>query len=604
MSTFESLGLAPNILSAVKKLGFTEPTQIQQEAIPVILSPENPDLIALAQTGTGKTAAFGLPLIQRIDTYNHQPQALVLSPTRELAIQITRDLADFAVDSPISIEAVYGGTPIHNQLRALRNGVQVIVGTPGRTLDLINRKALVLTGINYVVLDEADEMLNMGFKVDLDSILKHIAGERQTLLFSATMAPEVARIAKNYMKDPVQITVGTKNAGAKRVDHHFYQVPARERYEALKRILAMEESFYGIVFCRTRKDTEYVSRKLSKDGFPADALNGDLSQAQRDLVMERFRDKQITTLVATDVAARGLDVEDLSHVINYELPDDPEVYIHRSGRTGRAGKSGISIAIIHNRERYRVRDLERMSGKQFRQQQVPSGDKICQNRLLKRVESLQVEAKPDPVLTSFLPEINEKLEGLSREQLIERFFTLEFQDMLREYQGARDLNAPARESRDSRDFGNRRDARGSRNGARRENSSREGRETRPFRGEKPEGRVEYSGFIVNIGEKHRVSVNRLMGIINDHMMNRHMRIGKVRILPQSAYFEVERQYEGSVIPSLNGVEVDGRNLKVSRSEGFGREILEKTDTWEKSSKGKGDKKKKARKRARKKNDKV
>jgi ATP-dependent RNA helicase DeaD len=384
MSTFEALGLDPEILTAIEKLGFEHPTEIQIQAIPTILSSDQ-DLVALAQTGTGKTAAFGLPLIHRIRPELREPQAMVLSPTRELAMQIARDLESFARFLPnIRIEPVYGGTPIYNQIKAIRKGVHVVVGTPGRMLDLIKRGVLDLSTVQYVVLDEADEMLNMGFKKDLDSILGNTPEDKQTLLFSATMAEEVARIAQKYMADPYRITVGTKNAGAKKVEHHYYQVPARERYEALKRILAMEEDFYGIVFCRTRRDTEYVARKLNRDGFPADALNGDLSQAQRDKVMDRFRSGQITTLVATDVAARGLDVDDLSHVINYELPDDPEVYIHRSGRTGRAGKSGISAVIIHSRERHRIRNLERMSGKDFHQKRVPNGDEICQAQLRRR----------------------------------------------------------------------------------------------------------------------------------------------------------------------------------------------------------------------------
>ncbi|MEL6591672.1 MAG: DEAD/DEAH box helicase, partial [Bacteroidota bacterium] len=350
MSTFESLGLDQEIVSAISQLGFESPTPIQTQAIPQILG-EARDLIALAQTGTGKTAAFGLPLVQLVEQSIKVPQAIVLSPTRELAIQISQDLVSFAREKGrLPIIAVYGGTPIMAQIKALRRGVSIVTGTPGRVLDLIKRGELDLSEIRYVVLDEADEMLNMGFQEDLDSILDAAPAERQTLLFSATMAPQVARIASRYMHDPAEITVGSKNSGAAKVEHHYYQVSARDRYEALRRILTSVEDFYGIVFVRTRRDTNHITRKLNRDGFEAVAISGDLSQAQRDNVMHRFREGQEKVLVATDVAARGLDVNDLTHVINYELPDDPEVYIHRSGRTGRAGKEGVSIAIIHSRE--------------------------------------------------------------------------------------------------------------------------------------------------------------------------------------------------------------------------------------------------------------
>ncbi|HAW82313.1 MAG TPA: DEAD/DEAH box helicase, partial [Balneola sp.] len=415
MPTFKELGLKQELLDAVEKLGFTQPTKVQELAIPTILESQR-DLIALAQTGTGKTGAFGLPSLHQIDTNSDDVQVLVLSPTRELAIQIARDLKDFAkYQKAVKTVAVYGGANISTQIKALRNGCQVVIGTPGRMLDLINRKQLDVRNVRTLVLDEADEMLNMGFQDDLDAILKDTPKEKQTLLFSATMPKGIAKIAKKYMNNPEEIEVGERNAGAKNVEHHYYMVHAKNRFEALKRVTDMNPDIYGIIFCRTRRETAEIASKLNKDGYDVDLLNGDLSQAQRDDVMDRFRTKDLQLLVATDVAARGLDVNELTHVINYNLPDDLEVYIHRSGRTGRAGNSGISISIIHTRETGRIRALEKMSGKDFIKKEVPSGEEICGIRMLNLIDTVKETKVNEEQMAKFLPEALEKLADLERD---------------------------------------------------------------------------------------------------------------------------------------------------------------------------------------------
>ena len=385
---FSDIGLDKNIQKAITDLGFEQPTPIQSESIPFLLSEEN-DLIALAQTGTGKTAAFGLPIIQQIEIESKQTQAIILCPTRELCLQITKDLGTYAkYTKGLRITAVYGGANIQTQIKALNSGSQIVVGTPGRVIDLIKRKKLRLGHIEYVVLDEADEMLNMGFKEDLDTILAETPEEKRTLLFSATMPKEVMRITKNYMFSPKTIEVARRNEGAKNVEHHFYMVNARDRYKALRRICDVNPDIYGIVFCRTRRETKDVADKLMQDGYNADALHGDLSQSQRDHVMGRFRKRNLQMLVATDVAARGIDIDDLTHIINYNLPDDLEVYVHRSGRTGRAGKNGISIIIAHSRERRKLQAISKMLRKDLTQKQVPNGEEICAIQLLTLIDKV------------------------------------------------------------------------------------------------------------------------------------------------------------------------------------------------------------------------
>ncbi len=440
MSTFKELGLNSTIIKALTDLGYENPTEIQLKAIPQVLSSSN-DLKAFAQTGTGKTAAFSLPIIEQIDIESNDTQAIILSPTRELAIQIAKNINEFSVHlKGLKTAAVYGGANIEEQIRKLKKGVQIIVGTPGRTVDLINRKQLKLSNIKWLVLDEADEMLNMGFKDELDKILAATPKEKQTMLFSATFPKEVESIAKNYMHNPVEITAGKKNIGADQVSHQYYVVSERNRYAALKRIADVNPDIYSIIFCRTRRETQEIADKLIKDGYNADALHGDLSQAQRDSVMQKFRKKHLQILVATDVAARGLDVTDLTHVINHKLPDQIEYYTHRSGRTGRAGKEGISIAIVTGREKGKLRPIERLIGKTFDKTPVPTGKEICQNQLFKLIDKVHDIKINDAEINEFLPSIYEKLEGLDREELIKRFVSLEFNTFLSYYENAPDLN--------------------------------------------------------------------------------------------------------------------------------------------------------------------
>ncbi|MCQ2236644.1 MAG: DEAD/DEAH box helicase [Bacteroidales bacterium] len=446
--TFDELGLSNELLEAVKSKGFETPTPVQARTIPEILN-HGRDIISLAQTGTGKTAAFGLPIVQLADDKTSQTQALILSPTRELCLQIAKDLASFATTRQrINIVAVYGGSDIKTQLKALKGPAQIVVGTPGRVIDLIERGSLKIGNIRWLVLDEADEMLNMGFKEDIETILSSTPEERQTLLFSATMPPFIAKMVGQYMKDPMEIKIGRTNEGASTVEHHYYVVKAQDRYAALKRIVDMVPDIYGIVFCRTRQEAKEVADKLIADGYNADALHGDLSQAQRDMVMQRFRIKHLQILVATDVAARGIDVTELTHVINYNLPDDPEVYIHRSGRTGRAGKKGISVSIVHTRELSRIKQISKVSHKDFTRVMVPTAEEICQAKLryfIEGVENQQVDT--DGAIAGLLPKVCERLETLSKEEIIAKFVSVEFESVNRYYQNAEDLNVELADDR-------------------------------------------------------------------------------------------------------------------------------------------------------------
>ena len=426
MKTFEELGVAQNIQSALQELGFENPMPIQEEVIPQLLA-QTRDIIALAQTGTGKTAAFGVPVIQKTDINKLVPQTLILSPTRELCLQIAGDLADYSknVDG-ITILPVYGGSSIESQIRTLRRGVHIIVATPGRLIDLINRKTVSLENVHTVVLDEADEMLNMGFTESIDEILSKVPSDRSMLLFSATMPNEISKITRKYMKQPLEITIGRKNEGAQNVKHTYYMVQARDKYLALKRIVDYYPNIYGIVFCRTRKETQDIADKLIQDGYDADALHGDLSQAQRDLVMSKYRGHNLQLLIATDVAARGLDVDDVTHVINFGLPDDLEIYTHRSGRTGRAGKTGVSIAIIHTKEKGKIPQLEKFINKKFEKCQLPSGDLICEKQLFNFVDKIEKVKVNDEEIERMLPPIFKKLDWLDKEDIIKRIVSLEF----------------------------------------------------------------------------------------------------------------------------------------------------------------------------------
>ncbi len=551
MLSFNELGLEQELLDAVELLGFTEPTKVQELAIPTILASQR-DLVALAQTGTGKTGAFGIPAIQQVNTDSNNVQVLVLSPTRELAIQIAKDMKAFAKKvKGVKTVAVYGGAHIGSQIRALENGCQVVIGTPGRMLDLIRRGKLDVRNVRTLVLDEADEMLNMGFQDDLDAILKDTPQEKQTLLFSATMPKQIARIAQKYMNNPEEIEVGERNSGAKNVEHHYYMVHARDRFEALKRIVDMNPDVYGIIFCRTRKETSEIAAKLNKDGYEVDLLNGDLSQAQRDDVMNRFRTKELQLLVATDVAARGLDVDSLTHVINYNLPDDLEVYIHRSGRTGRAGNSGISISIVHTREGRSINALEKMSGKSFTKKELPSGEEICAIRMLDLIDTVKETEVNEEQMAKFLPQAMEKLADMEREELIKHFLSVEFNQFLEYYKNASDLNAQ------SRDRGGKKSRRDRNGGKSRKNNS-------------------FDRYFINIGRRDGLNPARLMGVLNDELNGSKPDFGNIDIQNNFSFFEAEAGFQNNLVQGTKGARFEGREITVElaqqdqRSHGGGR----------------------------------
>jgi ATP-dependent RNA helicase DeaD len=534
MNTFFETGLKKELLDAISDLGFINPTPIQEKAIPLLLESDQ-DIIAFAQTGTGKTAAFCLPAIQLTDITDKNTQTLVLAPTRELCLQITRDLEEYSKNiKGINILAVYGGSSIENQIKALRKGAQIVVATPGRAKDLINRRKLVLNQVNRVVLDEADEMLTMGFKDDLDAILNQTPDHKQTLLFSATMSNEMARITKKYMQNPIELKVAKMNVGTKNVNHLLYMTSARNRFEALKRIIDVNPHIYSIVFCRTRRETNDIANKLSQAGYNADALNGDLSQNQRDDVMGRFRNRHLQILVATDVAARGIDVNDLTHVINYNLPDDPEIYTHRSGRTGRAGKSGISIVIVHSRETRKIRDIEKFSGISFTKELIPTGDEICQAQLFTLVEKIDKIKVDEKQIEPFLPNIYEMLEDLSREELIKHFVSAEFNRFLSYYKNAKDINIDEKESKKER---------------------RRGRNT------------DFTRLFINLGKKDKLTPARLLGIINEALDSNTIEIGKIDLLGNFSFFEIDKTSANTLLETLNnGFEFNGRAVSVEISE--------------------------------------
>ena len=553
MNKFEALGINQDILQGINDLGFAEPMPVQTQVIPALLEKSN-DIVALAQTGTGKTAAFGLPILQLINTADKFPQALILSPTRELCVQIAKDLMAYSkYMKGIKILPVYGGANIDAQIRGLRMGVHIIVATPGRILDLIHRRTADITAVKTVVLDEADEMLNMGFRDDLNEILESVPTDHRTLLFSATMPREVATIAKKYMSNPIEITVGNRNEGAENIKHAYYLVQARDRYLALKRIADMNPDIYGIIFCRTRMETKEVAEWLIKDGYNADALHGDLSQAQRDQVMSRFRLKNLQMLVATDVAARGLDVNDLTHVINYNLPDDMEVYTHRSGRTGRAGKAGISIAIVHMKEKYRIKEIEKKINKKFEVLAVPTGKEICKKQLFHLIEKMEKVEVNHELIEEFLPEVNKKLEWLERDDLIKHFVSLEFNRFLEYYKNATDLNAPDEKFSEYRD----RDRNGGRDRGRRGERSERG-----DRGDRGDSRSkDFKRLFVNIGKNQGLNPQRLMGLVNEATRDKNIPIGRIDILKSFSFFEIDEQYTNKVLEGLNSANFDG--VKVS-----------------------------------------
>ena len=517
MTTFKDIGLNKELLDSVTALGFETPTPIQEQAIPQILKSDE-DLIALAQTGTGKTAAFGLPLIQKMDTREPVVQMIILCPIRELALQITKDMNNFIKNSPrAKVTAVFGGFSMDRQIREIKQGTNIIVGTPGRVKDLIKRKVLNLSAIKYVVLDEADEMLDMGFKQDLDAILSETPATKQTLLFSATMPVSVRRIANIYMKDPVEIKTGTENKGAENVTHEYYMVQSRDRYEALRRILDALPDVYGILFCRTRRETQEVATKLARDHYKAGAIHGDIPQAQRTRIMDSFRDKEIKLLVATDVAARGIDVKALTHIINYNLPDTDETYIHRSGRTGRANESGVSISIINTREGRRMRDIERKVGKEFTQKLVPTGKEICGGQLLNIIEKITKTKVDEDQIADYLPIVNEKFKDFDKDQLIKHVVSMEFQYFLDLYKDANDLNTKT----------------GASDGGAR----------------KAKMASNFAAFKINFGRKDNFQVKDLLTLMNSKNDLRGVEIGNIQLEQGVSYFEIDERY-AEMIPKL------------------------------------------------------
>lgn len=551
--TFQDLSLSESLLKAIAELGFESPTPVQEVAIPHILS-SNQDLVALAQTGTGKTASFGLPLLHKLllDKAEQgarvvETKSLILAPTRELCLQISKDLQNYAKYSDVRIVAVYGGEDIRKQLFLLDKTPDVLVATPGRLLDLIGRGKVSLSAVQFLVLDEADEMLNMGFKDDLDEILSSVPSEHQTLLFSATMPNEISRIARTYMHDAHEIQIGERNAGTENVDHIFYVCRAENRYQVLKRIVDMNPDIYGIVFCRTKADCQEVSEKLIKDGYNADALHGDLTQVARDNVMQRFRLGAVQLLVATDVAARGLDVHNLTHVINYQLPDDPEVYTHRSGRTGRAGKRGVSVNIVHLRETRRIKELERMLQREFRRQQIPSGLDICRKQLFNQISRLQ------QVDTSMVDDVNiaaengvaeamRMLDYMPKEELIKRFVSLEFNRFLEYYKDAPDLNVEER-SREHREDG----------------SKRNGRMVR---------------LKINVGVRDNMNPKRFLSLINETTHDRTIHIGDIEVQKNYTFFDVFQDQVSKIISAFRIYEdltiLEAKGMSPKQDGGRGR----------------------------------
>ena len=547
MNTFAETGLSDGLLKAVEELGFEKPTPIQSKTIPHLLT-SNQDMMAFAQTGTGKTAAFGLPAIHLTDVEDRRTQTLILCPTRELCMQITKDIGNYSkYIKGLSVLAVYGGASMDTQIRALNKGAQIVVGTPGRTKDLMKRKKLILGAVERVVLDEADEMLSMGFKEDLDEILGKTSETKQTLLFSATMSKEVIAITKKYMNDPIELSSTEKNTVAENVKHEYFMVHARDRYEVLKRIADINPNVYGIVFCRTRRETKEIASKFMHDGYNADALHGDLSQAQRDEVMNRFRKRQLQLLVATDVAARGLDVTDLTHVINFNLPDDIEVYIHRSGRTGRAGKTGISIAIVHTREGRRIKEIEKKFKIKFSKELVPSGKDICTKQLYSLIDKIEKVQVDDKQIDDFMPAIYKKLEWLSREDLIKHFVSAEFNRFLDYYKNAKDINV-------SEDQKGERGERGKREKRSREDRGRDGRRDASF-----------TRLFINIGSKNNLTPARLIGLINETLHSDNAEIGKIEVLKKFSFFEIEKGIDKKLLKKLKGKDFEGITVAIEEA---------------------------------------
>lgn len=534
------------MLHGITEMGFESPMPVQEKVIPVLLGDEVRDVVALAQTGTGKTAAFGLPVIQRIDTSIRRPQALIIAPTRELCLQIAGDLADFSKYTPeLSVLPVYGGSSIESQIRALRSGVQIIVATPGRLIDLINRGVVKLGDVHTVVLDEADEMLNMGFIDDINQILSHVPEDRRMLMFSATMPKEVAKIANKFMQSPMEIVVGTRNEGAENVRHIYYMVNARDKYLALKRVADNSPNIYAIIFCRTRRDTQEIADHLIADGYNAEALHGDLSQQQRDIVMKKFRDKVIPLLVATDVAARGLDVDNLTHVINYGLPDDTSVYTHRSGRTGRAGKTGVSIAIIHSREKGRLREIEKIIGKKFERKEVPTPEHIIEKQLYNLADRLERVEVNDQEIDKYFLGVSRKLSWLSSDDLLKRVLSLEFNRLLDYYKDAPKIDfideKPERKSKKRHEQG--------------DSIPRNDKEKDRRTAERGMSRI-----YVNVGKSDGFFAGNLIEILNKNVTGARVDVGRIDLLRGYSLFDVKKSDAKRVVSALRSIDFMGKRV--------------------------------------------
>ena len=531
------MGFTPGILRSIEELGFTTPMPVQEKVIPLMLGSDT-DIIALAQTGTGKTAAFGLPLVQATDTEKAATQALILCPTRELCMQITNDLNNYSKHTGgLRILAVYGGAPIDSQIRELKRGVHIIVATPGRLIDLIGRRAAKLSEVRTVILDEADEMLNMGFLDSINEILEEVPVNRRTLLFSATMSKEISSIARKYMNDPVEILIGRKNASAENVSHNYYVVHAKDKYKVLKRLADSEPDIYAIVFCRTRKETQDVAVRLINDGYNADALHGDLSQSQRDAVMNKFRSRNLRLLVATDVAARGLDVDDLTHVINFSLPDDTEVYTHRCGRTGRAGKKGISVSLVHLREKNSLHRIEKLVNKSFNSLPVPTGSEICGKQLSRWVEKLETVSTDHKEIEKLLPEIQARLENLDKDELIRRVVSLEFDRFLDDYRNEEDIIEPVN--------------------TKEEKWSRSGK-----KGSYSQMNDNYTRLFINFGKADEFFPDQLISLINSNTRGMKVPIGKIDLYRDFSFFEVEAGYSDDLIKAMKSAKYMGKRVVV------------------------------------------
>lgn len=556
MNTFDQLGLQENILKAIKELGFENPMPVQEAVIPRIIE-NNTDIVALAQTGTGKTAAFGLPLLQLIDPDNKKTQALILSPTRELCMQIASDLNSYSKYMPdIKVTAIYGGASIEAQAKQLRAGTQIIAATPGRMLDMIMRKYADLSEVRFLVLDEADEMLDMGFEEDVQSIIESTPKDRHTFLFSATMPTDVEKIARRYMKNPETLSMGQRNIGATNVKHIYYLTHARDRYTVLKRVADFHPDMYAIIFCRTRQETQEIADSLIRDGYDADALHGDLSQSQRDHVMKKFREKHLNMLVATDVAARGIDVSDLTHVINYQLPDDTDNYIHRSGRTGRAGKDGISISIINMKEKGRIKMLERQIGKPFSAGKIPSGRQVCEKQLYHLIDRMENVNVIEDEINDFLPVIYKKLQWMTNEELIKRFVSVEFNSFLEYYRDAKDLNVD--ESRERSD-----------------------------RADRSEG-AGFTRIFMSIGRKDGLMPPKLLGMINDYTKSRELRVGRIELGDTFTFVEIDTKFVPLFMESFKDRTMNDRPIRVDIAEGQSSERPGRSSYGGGSRRGDGD----------------